>query len=145
MSPNRPMYCVHRSCPVCLVVSNDCGKQQVKTEGGKYVRIVASDAVNNRNDDFARSAYIVYETSKKATAASQKLNKLRVFHRSKPAGENSVTMCRLTVHIAFARTQLVTIWCWVFTTSNRRDVLCPRRALLDEMLVSLRLALACLC
>lgn len=65
--------------------------QQIAQEGGKFVRILASDAANNRNDDFARAAYIIYPSPKKATSASQKINKMRVYEKpptSKQAGES---------------------------------------------------------
>lgn len=103
---------IHTWQPFYLVFSNHCGNRQVKTEGGKYVRIAASDAVNNRNDDFARSAYIVYDSPRKATSASQKLNKLRVFHRSKPAGEYSVATCGSTVQVPFTRSLRLANRCW---------------------------------
>lgn len=64
-----------------------CDDGQVKAEGGKFVRIMTSDATNNRNDDFARSAYILYDTPKRASTASQKLNKMRVYGEQRPVGE----------------------------------------------------------
>lgn len=58
-------------------------------EGGKYQRILASDAANSRNDDFTRSAYIIYAHPKKANSAAQKLNKMRVFDKMIPPGKQS--------------------------------------------------------
>lgn len=58
--------------------------QQVAQEGGKFLRIIASDAANSRNDDFARQAYIIYASPRKANSAAQKLNKLRVYDKPPP-------------------------------------------------------------
>lgn len=64
-------------------------QQQVAHEGGKYLRILASDAANSRNDDFARSAYMIYATPKKANSAAQKLNKMRVFDKVQTSKQSS--------------------------------------------------------
>ncbi|CAM9543352.1 unnamed protein product, partial [Ectocarpus sp. 6 AP-2014] len=65
-------------------VSTDELGRQIVEEAPQHERIVCSDAANTRNDDFARSAYIVYDTPEKATKAVQQLNKMRIYQNSKP-------------------------------------------------------------
>ena len=62
--------------------------EQIATEAPKHERIVCSDAANSRNDDFGRSAYIIYDTPDKAAKAVQKLNKMRIYQTPKPKSEN---------------------------------------------------------
>ncbi|CAM9208660.1 unnamed protein product, partial [Choristocarpus tenellus] len=61
---------------------------QVEEETGPFERILTSDATKAHNDDFARSAYIIYPTSEAAHSAHQRLNKLRVFAKSHQSGSN---------------------------------------------------------
>eukprot|EP00752_Nemacystus_decipiens_P006120 g5520.t1 len=57
---------------------------QIAAEAPKHERIVCSDAANTRNEDFGRSAYIIYDTPEKAAKAVQKLNKMRIYQTPKP-------------------------------------------------------------
>lgn len=61
---------------------------QIGTEAPKHERIVCSDAANTRNEDYGRSAYIIYETPEKAAKAVQKLNKMRIYQTPKPKSES---------------------------------------------------------
>jgi len=61
---------------------------QISTEAPKHERIVCSDAANTRNEDFARSAFIIYDTPEKAATAIQKLNKMRIYQTPKPKCES---------------------------------------------------------
>lgn len=61
---------------------------QISTEAPKHERIVCSDAANTRNEDYARSAFIIYDTPEKATTAIQKLNKMRIYQAPKPKCES---------------------------------------------------------
>lgn len=65
---------------------------QIIEEAPQHERIVCSDAANTRNDDFARSAYIIYDTPEKATKAVQQLNKMRIYQNSKPKSESWFTV-----------------------------------------------------
>lgn len=65
---------------------------QIIEEAPQHERIVCSDAANTRNEDFARSAYIIYDTPEKATKAVQQLNKMRIYQNSKPKGESWFTV-----------------------------------------------------
>lgn len=69
-------FCVSTACDV-----------QIAVEAGKHERILASDAANTRNEEFARSAFIIYATPESAAKAIQKLNKLRIYQTPKPKGE----------------------------------------------------------
>lgn len=64
-------------------------RAQIETEAPKHERIVCSDAANTRNEDYGRTAYIIYETPDKAAKAVQKLNKMRIYQTPKPKGESS--------------------------------------------------------
>lgn len=61
--------------------------EQIATEAPKHQRIVCSDAANTRNEDFGRSAYIIYDTPEKAAKAVQKLNKMRIYQTPKPKSD----------------------------------------------------------
>lgn len=63
---------------------------QIVTEAPKHDRIVCSDAANTRNEDFARSAFIVYKTPEKAAKAVQKLNKMRIYQTPRPKSESQL-------------------------------------------------------
>lgn len=60
---------------------------QIVVEAPKHERIVCSDAANTRNEDFARSAFIIYDTPEKAAKSVQKLNKMRIYQNQKPKGK----------------------------------------------------------
>lgn len=65
-----------------------CYYAQIIAEAPKHERIICSDAANTRNEDFARSAFIVYKTPDKASKAVQKLNKMRIYQTPKPKSES---------------------------------------------------------
>lgn len=91
-----------------LTTGNDCVDSvkchalvQIGTEAPKHVRIVCSDAANTRNEDFARSAFIIYDTPEKAAKAVQKLNKMRIYQTPKPKSE-SWFGCRAKLYKTFS-------------------------------------------
>lgn len=70
---------------------------QIAVEAPKHERIICSDAANTRNEDFARSAFIIYDTPEKAAKSVQKLNKMRIYQNQKPKGGNP-TLEYLSAH-----------------------------------------------
>ena len=75
-----------------------CADVQIAVEAPKHERIICSDAANTRNEDFARSAFIIYDTPEKAAKSVQKLNKMRIYQNQKLKGGHS-TLEYLTVRL----------------------------------------------
>lgn len=58
-------------------------KAQIAAEAPKHERIIYSDAANTRNEEFARAAFLIYDTPEKASRSVQKLNKMRIYQTPK--------------------------------------------------------------